>query len=245
MKRFSLFFDAAVLTLAIVVAGFSNAEAMMGGSSVVSSGNSTTYSIMGSGSGANNGIGSPSGMMGGTIDSGMALSSSGMMNKRFYDMSSGIANNPVVASNGTAYVVSYSATSNNASTYYGNYSYKSKINQVTTSGQMTSISVNGIISAPVISGSTLAVTGSLSGYMMDWYNSSSSNQLVLYILSLPFTSSTSAVSVSLEGDFASVPVISGSHIYVTTTDLGITSATKSYLYILNFDGSTVAQVQIQ
>ncbi|MBF0559826.1 MAG: hypothetical protein HQL08_13720 [Nitrospirae bacterium] len=221
--RYKVIIRTALLTLIIVIAGFSHSEAMMGGTG-----------------GTSSGTGSTSGMMNG------AVSSEAMMNKQWFNMTSGMTNTPVVASNGTAYVVSYGGTATNSTssrTY--SYSYESTISAITTAGNSTSVTLEGIVSTPVVSGSTMVLTSSLSGYMMDFNSGSSNSQLTLYILSLPFTSSSTPVSVSLDGDFASAPVISGSHIYVTTTDVGFTSANASYLYILNFDGSQVAKVAIQ
>lgn len=235
--RVSLFFKVVLLSLAIVGTTLSHSEAMMGGGTGMGFGQSNVNV------GVTNSTGSTVGMMNGANN--LAISSGAMMTKQVFNMTSGMTNTPVVASNGTAYVVSFSGATKSGNAVPFTYSYASKLNAITTAGDITSITLEGIVSTPVISGSTLALSASLSGYMMDVNNSTSGSPLTLYILTLPITSSSTPVSVSLDGDFASEPVISGNYIYVTTTDIGLKTATTSYLYIISLTGAQVAKVELQ
>src|SRR5208283_1033732 len=70
---------------------------------------------------------------------------------------------------------------------------------------------------PVVSGTHLVFLLAPSGTLTT--ANSGNGQLQLDILSLPFTSSSSPVTVTLAEDFASLPVISGSYIYVVTTEI--------------------------
>lgn len=167
--------------------------------------------------------------------------SSDMVNNGWFDITGGRANVPVVGPDGTAYVVSYSETTN-AANNAPRILFQSKIDAITTSGQLTSLTLNGIASTPVVSGNYLVFLLSPTGTLTS--GSAGDGQLQLDILSLPLTSFSVPVTVTLAEDFASLPVISGSYIYVVTTEIA-TSGRTSYLYILNFNGSQVAKVEIQ
>ena len=172
--------------------------------------------------------------------------SSQMVNNGLFDITGGRANVPVVGADGTAYVVSYIESANAAANNAPRFAppiitFQSNINAVTTTGKLTSLTLNGIASTPVVSGNYLVFL--LSARPLTT-GSSGNGQLQLDILSLPLTSSSSPVTVTLAEDFASLPVISGSYIYVMTTEIA-TSGNKTYLYILNFNGTQVVKVEIQ
>ena len=177
--------------------------------------------------------------------SSVTMLSSQMITSGLLDITGGRANVPVVGTDGTAYVVSYIESANITAPALRparpTITFQSTINAVTTAGKLTSLTLNGIVSTPVISGNYLVFLQS-SGPLTT--GSSGNGQLQLDILSLPFTSSSSPVTVTLAEDFASLPVVSGSYIYVMTTEVA-TSGNKTYLYILNFNGTQVAKVEIQ
>jgi len=237
MKSYALFFKVFLLALVIVTTGVAQSEA------VIVAGN----------------------------NSGKMLSSD-MVNNGWFDITGGRANAPVVGSDGTAYVVTYAEVTNaannasplNSSTSMSFISFQSTIDAITTSGQMTSLTFNGIASAPVVSGTHLVFLLAPSGTLTT--ANSGNGQLQLDILSLPFTSSSSPVTVTLAEDFASLPVISGSYIYVVTTEIVARTPVnpvplpvepmataiiappvvkKSFLYIFNFNGSLVTKVEFQ
>jgi hypothetical protein len=88
---------------------------------------------------------------------------------------------------------------------------------------------------------------------------------VLYVVTAPFSSTTKPLAISLDGDFASVPVVTAGHIYVVTSDYGNSMMTgngtfssmfgsynfngagtaKTYLYIFNLDGTITSKTTIQ
>jgi hypothetical protein len=92
-----------------------------------------------------------------------------------------------------------------------------------------------------------------------------SDQSVLYVVTAPFSSASKPLAISLDGDFASVPVIAAGHIYVVTSDYGNSMMTgnstfssmfgtynfnssgtaRTYLYIFNLDGSIASKTTLQ
>lgn len=192
-----------------------------------------------------------------------------MTNSSGFGMMNGMAGAPVVGDDGTAYLIIHNLSSN-AGTNPSSNSFDSKLLAVKTTGETVPLALKGIISKPVLYGNVLAATASLpdsSNYMMayNYVTNTSNSQSVLYVLSLPFSSSSTPVAISMDGSYASIPVIADNKIYVTTTDFGnammqgnttfsgmygtynfnSTGSAKSYLYILNFDGTIVSKVVIQ
>lgn len=204
-------------------------------------------------------MGSGPGMIGGpmTTNSG----SFGMMN--------GMTGAPVIGEDGTAYLVSFNPTSNPGTAPSSN-SFESKIMEITPSGQITSITVKGIASKPAVGNNFLVATASLPDFanynlVGNFGNNPASGQSVIYIMSLPFSATIVPDAVSMDGSYASIPVITNDKVYVTTTDFGNAmmgsntfnmfgngnynfnqnGLAKTYLYIFNFDGSLASKVEIQ
>ena len=198
------------------------------------------------------------GMMGGGLN---------MTNTGGFGMMNGMEGAPVVDSDGTAYLVSHNLTASAGSIPNSN-SFQSTLSAVTPSGQLDTITLKGIVSRPAVSSNVLVATASLpdtSNYdLVGSLGSSSTGQSVLYMISLPITPSTVPIAVTMDGQFASVPVVTADKIYVTTTDFGNammqgnttfsgmygnfnfnnTGTAKSYLYILSLDGSLPVKIQL-
>lgn len=212
------------------------------------------------------------GLIGGA---GAAMGSGPMMGGGFamtnaggFGMMNGMAGAPVVGSDGTAYIVSYNPSAN-PGTVPSSSSFESTITAVTPSGVITSITLNGIASRPVVEGNVLAATASLPDFsnfnlFENLGSAAPSGQSMLYVVSLPFTADK-PVGVSLDGHFASMPVIANNAVYVVTSDFGngmmngsgtfnmmygnynfnSSGTAKSYLYIIGFDGSLVNKLTLQ
>jgi hypothetical protein len=199
-----------------------------------------------------------------------AMMGGGMMtNTGGFGMMNGMAGTPVVGDDGTAYFVVHNPTAN-PGTAPTNNSFESNLIAVKTTGETVSITLKGIISKPVVSGNMLVATTSLpdfNNYMMagNYGTNPSGSQSVIYLVSLPLTASSVPQVVSMDGSYASIPVIANNHAYVTTTDFGNammqgntmfnsmfgnynfngSGTARSYLYIFNFDGTLVLKTVIQ
>ncbi len=208
------------------------------------------------------------GSAGAAMGSGMIGAGMNMTNAGGFGMMNGMAGSPVVGDDGTAYLVSHNLTAS-AGTVPDSNSFQSTVLAVTPSGQVETMTLQGIVSRPVISGNTLVATASLpdaTNYdQIGSLGSGSTRQSVLYAVTLPITPSTVPIAVTMDGQFASVPVMTADKVYVTTTDFGNammqgnitftgrygnfnfnnTGTAKSYLYIVNFVGSLAAKIQIQ
>lgn len=235
------------LTIVAVLVFISSAGAVMGGGSM----------MPGTGGSGTPGIGS---MMGGGFS---------MTNTGGFGMMNGMAAAPVVGSDGTAYLVSYNPAANSGAVPSSS-DFESTITSVTASGVINTITLKGIISKPVIYGNVLAATSSLPDFS-NFYISENlgtaapAGQSTAYLINLPLTSSSVPVGVSLDGQYASTPVIANDNIYVVTSDFGNammpgnstfntmygnynfnnTGNAKSYLYIIGFDGSLVNKITLQ
>ena len=154
------------------------------------------------------------GMMGG----GMTMTNTGG-----FGMMNGMAGSPVVGDDGTAYLVSQNPTASAGSVPNSN-SFQSTVLAITPAGQVETMTLKGIVSRPVISGNILVATASLpdvTNYnLIGALGSSSTGQSVLYSVTLPITPSTVPIAVTMDGQFASVPVMTADKVYVTTTDFG-------------------------
>ena len=214
-------------------------------------------------------FGSAGAVMGGSMmGGGFAMTNTGG-----FGMMNGMAGAPVVGDDGTAYLISFNPSANPGATPTSN-SFESTITAVTpSSGAVSSITLNGIASRPVVEGNVLAATASLPDFsnfnMFENLGSASpSGQSVLYVVSLPLNASQKPVGVSLDGRFASIPVIASNAIYVVTSDFGNGMMTgsgtfnmfnamfpnynfnnagtaHSYLYIIGFDGHLVNKITLQ
>ena len=202
-------------------------------------------------------MGGPGGVSGSMIGGGMM----GLTNSGGFGMMNGMAGAPVVGDDGTAYIVGFNSTAP-ANTLPSSNVFQSTVSSVTPAGVIETLTLNGIVSKPVIFENFLVATASLpdlTNYLIagNLGTSSPAGQSVLYILSLPLTASAVPAAVTLDGKFASVPVIANNSIYVVTSDFGnammsgnstfnmmygnynfnSTGSAKSYLYIIGFDGT--------
>jgi len=208
-------------------------------------------------------------MGGGVTPSPMVGGEMNMTNSGGFGMMNGMVGSPVVGSDGTAYLVSYHPSANPGTVPTSN-SFESVITAVTPAGTVNSITLKGIVSRPVIDGNDLVATASLPDFSnFDVFGNlgttAPSGQSMVYVVDLPLTPSSVPVGVSLDGKFASTPVVANNLVYVMTTDFGNammqgnttfsgmygnfnfnnTGTAKSYLYIVDFDGNLVAKIQLQ
>lgn len=269
MKKYQAILSAIIILL--LAAGASTA--MMGGgngSGMSGGGNGSGMSGSGNGSGMS-GSGNGSDMMNGNSSGMMNGNTSMMTNGGNFGMMNGVAGTPIVGANGTAYFVSTVRTTNPSTTPNSN-SFMSTILAVNPSGKGSSLTLNGIVSRPFVEGNTLVATASLpdfSNYNMMGNNgtngaSPAPGQSILYAITLPWSESSKPLAISMDGGFASVPVIANNRIYVTTSDYGNAmmgnaafnsmngnynlnngSSAKTYLYIFNLDGSLVSKTSIE
>jgi hypothetical protein len=209
-------------------------------------------------------------MMGsGIVGPGTMMSNGiGMMtNAGGFGMMNGLSSAPVVGTDGTAFIMGFNATAAVGTTPSSNV-FQSTISSVTTAGVIQTLTLKGIVSRPVLANGYLVATASLPDStnfsMLGNFGTNSSNQAILYAVQLPLTSSSVPVAVSLDGEFASTPVIVGNNIYVVTSDFGNgmmdgsnvfnmmygnynfdNSNAHSYLYIVNFSGTLVNKITLQ
>ncbi|MDA8082230.1 MAG: hypothetical protein M0024_01065 [Nitrospiraceae bacterium] len=207
--------------------------------------------------------GSGGGMMGGG-NGPFSTSTNGS-----FGMMNGMAGSPVVGDDGTAYMVTYD-TSAAAGTTPASNVFQSKVIAVDLGGNIRSLTLNGIVSRPVIADGYLFASTSMSNmadFMLvsDYRNYQGNGQSVVYGMPLNFTASTKPVAIAIDGNFASVPVVVGNHLYIMGSDFGNAMMTgsntfnmmygnynfnsngnaKTYMYIFNLDGSLVSKTLIQ
>lgn len=221
--------------------------------------NDGSSGMMNGGSGSDDG----SGMMGN--GNGMMNGSTPMMNNNgTFGMSNGMAAAPIVGDDGTAYFVSTIMTSTTGTMP----NFTSNIIAISPSGGGVSLTLQGIVSRPVVVDNTMVATASLpdfNNYVMMGNNGVNGNsptagQSVLYAIPLPLSASTKPVAISMDGSYASVPVIANNKVYVTTTDYGNAmmggsmygnynlnnnNQAKTYLYIFSLDGTLISRTEIQ
>jgi hypothetical protein len=192
-----------------------------------------------------------------------------MSNSGSFGMMNGMAGSPVVGDDGTAYLVSFDRGTSPGTVPNSN-SFQSTITAVTPSGVVSSLLLKGIVSRPAVVGNILVATASLPDFndYLVFENAATqptSDQSVLYVVTAPFSSASKPLAISLDGDFASVPVIAAGHIYVVTSDYGNSMMTgnstfssmfgtynfnssgtaRTYLYIFNLDGSIASKTTLQ
>ena len=212
----------------------------------------------------------PGSMMGGGIIGPGTMMSNGigiMTNAGGFGMMNGLSSAPVVGTDGTAFIMGFNATAA-VGTTPGSNVFQSTISAVTTTGGIQTLTLKGIVSHPVISNGYLVATASLPDTtnfnVLGNLGTSFSSQAILYAVQLPLTSSSVPVAVSLDGDFASSPVIVGNNIYVVTSDFGSgmmdgsnvfnmmygnynfsNSNAHSYMYIVDFTGKLINKITLQ
>ena len=196
---------------------------------------------------------------------GMMGGGSMMTNTGGFGMMNGMAGAPVVDADGTAYVTSM-VPSATLSTTPTSSSFESHMIALTTSGQTLKMSVSGLMSKPVINGTTMVGTVSLpkmSDYTIMSNQGTTTQQSVVFWLQLPMTLSSVPTAVKMDGRYASDPVIKNNMVYVTTTNFGygmmqgndvysntypnmtFNNTSKSYLYMFNMDGTLVSKTLLQ
>lgn len=215
------------------------------------------------------GDGNTPGMTGGPGTTDMPSGRSAMTNNSAFGMMSGMTGSPVVGDDGTAYLVMHNPTASPGQTPTSN-SFESRLVAVRLTGEVISLTLRGIVSRPVVFGNTLVATASLpdiSNYTVEanYKLQQGSNGSVVYLVPLPMSQSSQPIAAMLDGDYASLPVLTDTHAYVTTTDFGNAmmqgddmftgmfgnvnfnsfGSAKSYLYIFNLDGSLVYETEIQ
>ena len=194
------------------------------------------------GMGGATGIGGAAGMIGGS-------DKFGMMN--------GMSASVVVGNDGTAYLVTYKTY---AASGMGNGTFESTLTGITSAGKKSSITLTGYVSRPVLSpdgGLIVASTSmpDMSQYnLIGTYNTSGNSKSTVYAVQLPLTKDSKPLAISIDGNFASVPVFANGKIYITTTDFGGSmmgggtdtnpQKSKSYLYIINTDGTIASKVEM-
>lgn len=195
----------------------------------------------------------------------------GMTNSGGFGMTSGMAATPVVGNDGKAYLVSWTPSQNPGTTPNSN-SFTSTLKEINpNTGKVVSLSLDGILSKPVLSddGNLLVATASLPNFndfqmYANYGVNSAESQSVLYAISLPLTGSTQPMAISLDGSYASIPVIATGAVYVTTTnrgdymmghdmfdgmfgsfDFNNQQDQKSFLYVVGLDGTLKAKIEIE
>jgi len=193
----------------------------------------------------------------------------GMSNDGGFGMMNGMAGAPVVGDDGMVYIVSFEPNQN-AGAMLNSNSFTSILMAINPdNGQVVSLNLNGILSRPVVYGNILVATASLPNFNnFEIYANHGENnaetQSVLYGIQLPLTETTVPRAISLDGDFASVPVIANNLIYVTTTSHGDFMMGRtmfdgmfenydfnnqpdhgSFLYVIGLDGSLKAKIGIE
>ena len=198
----------------------------------------------------------------------MMFGGMGMTNSGGFGMMNGMAGAPVVGDDGTAYIVGLNPTAS-AGTPPGSSVFQSTISAVTPAGGLQTITLNGIVSRPVVADGMLVATASLPNPanfdLLGNLGTTPSGQSVLYAVELPLTSTRVPIAVSLDGMFASTPVIANNNVYVVTSDFGgammngnntfnmmygnynfnAAGTAKSYMYIVDFNGTLVKKITLQ
>ena len=198
----------------------------------------------------------------------MMFGGMGMTNSGGFGMMNGMAGAPVVGDDGTAYIVGLNPTAS-AGTPPGSGVFQSTISAVTPAGGLQTITLNGIVSRPVVADGMLVATASLPNPanfdLLGNLGTTPSGQSVLYAVELPLTSTKVPIAVSLDGMFASTPVIANNNVYVVTSDFGgammngnntfnmmygnynfnAAGTAKSYMYIVDFNGNLVNKITLQ
>lgn len=195
----------------------------------------------------------------------------GMANNGGFGMMNGMAGTPVVGDDGTAYLVSWEPNQNPGMTPNSN-SFTSTLMAINpNTGQVVSLILDGMLSRPVLSdnGNTLVATGSLPNFndfhmFANYGENNAESQSVVYVIGLPLTESTLPTAVSLDGNYASIPVIANGDVYVTTTtrgdfmmgrnmfdgmfdnfDFNNLQDQRSFLYVVGLDGTLKAKIEIE
>ncbi len=213
---------------------------------------------------------SPSAMMSsGGMGGGSMMTSAGG-----FGMMGGMAGAPLVAPSGTAFFTSMMPSAS-PGTYPTSSSFVSHMSTVVpSSGQILNLSVSGVMSKPVFANG-ITVNGILGSYMISTVSlpnmsdysvmhnyGTMTGQSVLFWMLRPFTTSSVLMAVSMDGSYASQPVIANNMIYITTTNNGsammqgndvfnntfpnyTASSSTSYLYVFNMDGTLVSKTQLQ
>ncbi len=194
-----------------------------------------------------------------------------MTNSGGFGMMNGMAGTPVVDDEGIAYLVRWEPNQN-PGTMPNSNSFKSTLMAINpNTGKVVSLILDGMLSGPVLSdnGNVLVATASLPNFedfqmVANHGESNAESQSVLYAIKLPLTESTVPAAVSLDGSYASIPVIANGVVYVTTTshgdfmmghdmfdgmfnnfDFNNLEDHKSVLYVIGLNGILKAKIEIE
>lgn len=203
---------------------------------------------------------------------GMMTGGSMMTTYGGFGMMGGTAGGPLVAADGSAYLTSMmpSATPGTSPT---SSSFVSHMMAISPTGQTMKLSVSGMMSKPVFAKANInGIIGyyamatvslpSLSDYSIMHNYGTTTGISVLYWMQSPFTKSSVPMAVTMDGIYASQPVIAGNMVYVTTTNNGsammqgvdvfndtfpnyTATSTTSYLYVFGMDGTLVSKTLLQ
>lgn len=209
------------------------------------------------------------GSMGPSTHMGVGGGGGIMSNDGSFGMMSGMAGAPVIGEDGTAYLVTHVPAPDPGETP-SSAAFTSRIVAYHPARGSVVLTLQGLVSRPVIAGGLLVATASLPD-MEDFVvmgrhgTAGPGGQSVLYALALPLTESAVPIAVAMDGRFASMPVIAKNRIYVTATDFGnammgggtfemfgagsydfgAAAPAKTYLYVFGLDGSLISRAEIQ
>ncbi|HEY6000599.1 MAG TPA: hypothetical protein VI078_15035 [bacterium] len=182
-----------------------------------------------------------------------------------FGMMSGAAGKPVVGPDGTAYLVSAVPSATPGSTPRWS-SFQSHLLAVSPAGGILKLTLDGLVSSPVLSDTDLIATASLpntANYVIKANDGNTAAQSVIFWLPVPLSSSSVPQAVLMDGRYASQPVIANNQVYVTTSNFGfgmmqgndvfnntfpnftVANTAKAYLYVFAIDGTLVSRTVLQ
>lgn len=155
------------------------------------------------------------------------MTGGGMTNSGGFGMMNGMAATPVVDDDGIAYLVRWEPNQN-PGTMPNSNSFTSTLMAIDPiTREVVSLILDGMLSRPVLNddGNMLVATASLPDFndfqmFADYGENNEESQSVLYVIALPLTKNTRPGAISLDGSYASIPVIANGSVYVTTTSRG-------------------------
>ncbi len=191
-------------------------------------------------------------------------------NNSGFGMTNGQMGAPVIGPNGSAYIVTYTPAQNIMGTAPSSQSFRSTLIEITRTGQMHTVTLSGISSQPLIFNGVLLATASLADptqfQVISNFGTSTTGQSMLYIVPIPIAENQAPLlAFAMDGAFASNPVVTNNQIYVVTSDFGNalmsdvnsfnssfgtfdftnSGQAKSWLYVINTNGTLAQKVELQ